>query len=480
MSSIQPDVPSGLEVLLDLVGPLRLRNCPLTPTFRQEAFLRLPCAEALFGGAAGGGKSVALLAGAAQFGDVPGYNALLLRTTLRELEQPGGLMDLAEQWFGPTKAHWSGEQLAWRFPTGSRSGAGGASIRFGYLDSQRDVSRYAGSSFSFVGFDELSQVDEISYRRMFRVLRQANTGAGLGRAPDGLTLADVPVRTRATSNPGGPNHQWIKQRFVDPQTRDPGVVFIPSRWLDNPHIDLDDYEKRLARLPIVERKRLRDGDWEVADEGEMFRREWFELVERASVPAHTRKVRYWDFAASPPTLANPDPDWAVGLRLELDDRTGIYYITGIVRQRRNAGQIQQLVRATAEADGGTVTIHLEQEPASNSEFMIDHFKREVLQGFAVYPHRPTGSKEARAQIVAAAAENGYVKLVPGPNTADFLDEVAAFPRAAHDDCADALSGAHHALGRRRKTGKSSWVVTGSIWDYGPERPGQYSFPLNDD
>jgi len=233
MGTIETHLLPDLEELLDLVGPLRLRNCPLTPTFRQEAFLRLTCPEALFGGAAGGGKSVALLAAAAQFTDVPGYNALLVRTTLGELEQPGGLIDLAEQWFGPTKARWSGEQRAWRFPAGTRTGAGGASIRFGYLDGQRDVSRYAGSSFSFVGFDELSQVDEISYRRMFRVLRQANTGSGLDRAPDGLTLVDVPVRTRATSNPGGPNHPWIKQRLVDPETREPGVVFIPSLWRDN-------------------------------------------------------------------------------------------------------------------------------------------------------------------------------------------------------------------------------------------------------
>jgi predicted phage terminase large subunit-like protein len=476
MTAIEPHLLPGLEELLDLVGPLRLRNCTLTPTFRQEAFLRLTCPEALFGGAAGGGKSVALLTGAAQFTDVPGYNALLLRTTIGELEQPGGLMDLAEQWFGPTKASWSGEQRAWRFPAGTRSGAGGASIRFGYLDGQRDVSRYAGSSFSFVGFDELSQVDEISYRRMFRVLRQANTGSGLGRAADGLTLADVPVRTRATSNPGGPNHPWIRQRFVDPESREPGVVFIPSRWRDNPHLDLDSYHEQLARLPLVERKRLAEGDWDIADEGEMFRREWFELVEPATVPAHTRKVRYWDFASSQPTLANPDPDWSVGLRLEFDDRTGIYYVTGIVRQRRHAGQIERLVRATAEADGDLVKIYLEQEPASNSEFMIDRFKREILQAFAVYSHRPSGSKETRAQIVAAAAENGYVKLVPGPNTADFLDEVAAFPRAAHDDVVDALSGAHHALGRRREAGRSSWVVKGSIWDYGAEGPGQYSYP----
>ena len=284
MTPIDDDLVPGLEELLELVGPLRLRNCPLTPTPRQEAFLRLTCPEALFGGAAGGGKSIALLMSAAQYIDVPGYHALLLRTTLSELEHPGGLLDLAHEWFGPTKASWSGEQRAWRFPAGTRSGAGGASIRFGYLDGQRDVGRYAGSSFSFLGFDELSQVDEISYRRMFRVLRQASTGPGLDRAPDGLTLADVPVRTRATSNPGGPNHGWIKQRFVDPQTRETGVVFLPSRWRDNPHLDLDAYQKRLAHLPPVERKRLIEGDWDVADEGEMFRREWFEPVKRTDRP----------------------------------------------------------------------------------------------------------------------------------------------------------------------------------------------------
>ena len=116
MSSIEPHLLSGLEELLDLVGPLRLRNCPFTPTFRQEAFLRLTCPEALFGGAAGGGKSVALLTAAAQFTDVPGYNALLLRTTPRELEQPGGLIDLAEYWFGPTKAQLVGRAAGLALP----------------------------------------------------------------------------------------------------------------------------------------------------------------------------------------------------------------------------------------------------------------------------------------------------------------------------------------------------------------------------
>jgi phage terminase large subunit-like protein len=397
-----------LEVVLDLIGPLRLRNCPLTPTPRQEAFLRLPNREVLFGGAAGGGKSIALLMAAAQYTDVPGYDALIVRATLSELELSGGLIELSHDWFANTKASWSGEQRAWRFPTSGDT----ATLRFGYLDSQRDVNRYSGSAYSFLAFDELSSVDEISYRRMFRVLRQATAAPDLARSPDGLTLADVPVRVRATANPGGPNHTWIKNYFVNPESRPAGVVFVPSRWRDNPHLDLDDYDEQLAHLPSAERRRLRDGDWEVADDGEMFERAWFELIDRATVPAHTRKVRYWDLAASEPTTRNPDPDYTVGLRLEIDDKTSIYYITGITRRRLHSGKIEKLIRATAEADGTGVEIWIEQEPASNSAILGEHLKRNVLHEFAVRTHQPTGSKEARALVVTAHAENGRIKLSP--------------------------------------------------------------------
>src|SRR5947209_9360444 len=145
------------EPLLELIGPLRLRYCPLEPAPRQEAFLRLRALEALFGGAAGGGKSIALLMAALQYADVPGYHALLLRPSLTEFELPGGLIELAHEWLANTKAEWSGETRSWRFPGPGRSGAGGATLRFGYLEGQKDVARYQGASFSFLGFDELTR-----------------------------------------------------------------------------------------------------------------------------------------------------------------------------------------------------------------------------------------------------------------------------------------------------------------------------------
>jgi hypothetical protein len=248
---------AAVERLLDLVGPLRLCHCPLNPTPRQEAFLRLQVLEALYGGAAGGGKTVALLMGGLQYCDVPGYHALFLRPSLTEFELPGGLIELSHEWLTGTSAEWSGDTKAWRFPGPVRHGTGGASLRFGYLDGIKDVYRYAGSSFSFLGFDELVRFDELLYRRMFRVLRQPEeTSSAQPAAPDGTRLRDVPVRARATSNPGGRNHGWVKSYFVDPDTRRNDVIFLPARLEHNPFLNQNDYLASLAVLPSVEHRRL--------------------------------------------------------------------------------------------------------------------------------------------------------------------------------------------------------------------------------
>ncbi len=302
---------------------------------------------------------------------------------------------------------------------------------------------------------------------MQRVLRQPNPDHNAKRSPDGLSLADVPVRCRATSNPGGPNHYWIKAYFVDAQTRPEGVIYLPARWVDNNHIDFEEYARGLAHMPPTDRERLRNGNWDIADEGTVFRRDWFEIINRSELPTTTRAIRYWDLASAQPTPSYPDPDWTVGLRLDYDDTTRTYYITGPVRQRRHAGQIEELLRATAKDDGPGVQICVEQEPGSHSAYLEQHLKYELLHGYRITMHRPSTNKEARAGTIAAAAEQGRVKIVAGPNVRDFLDEVCQFPHGRHNDCVDALAGAQHALGRTRTpalNNSSSIVPRGSVYE----------------
>jgi len=437
-----------LDVLLSLFGPLRLRHCPLRPTARQEAFLLLKEKEVFFGGAAGGGKSIAILMAALQYADVPGYHALVLRPSLTELQLAGGLIELAHEWLAPTKGRWSGDTKTWRFPGPGRAGAGGSTLTFGYLADVSDVARYAGSSYSFLGFDELTRFEETHYRRMFRVLRQPTGDAVGSAAPDGTRLSAVPPRVRSTSNPGGPGHAWVKDRFITPDTRHPNAVFLASRIADNPYLDTQRYLETLAELPTAERERLMHGDWEIPDDGDLFKRDWFCLVEAHQLPAgDVRAVRYWDLAATEPSAANRDPDWTVGLRLDWHRETGDFFITDIVRERRGPGAIEELVKSTAERDGRDVAILIEQEPGAAGVQAADRYKRHVLADYMVSTVRVTGDKLTRAIPAAAAAENGLIKLIRGRHMHAFLDELTAFPHGKHDDCVDALAGAHTAVTR---------------------------------
>ena len=104
---------------------------PHKPTPKQLAFLLLENQEALYGGAAGGGKSDALLMAALQYADVPGYSALLLRRSYTDLSLPGALMDRAKAWLMPSVARWRDSLKTWEFPSG-------ASITFGYLEKPGD------------------------------------------------------------------------------------------------------------------------------------------------------------------------------------------------------------------------------------------------------------------------------------------------------------------------------------------------------
>lgn len=183
-------------------------------------------------------------------------------------------------------------------------------------------------------------------------------------------------------------------------------------------------------------------------EGTLFQRDWFEIV---PMPAGRFKklVRRWDMAATDPK-AGEDPDYTVGLLLGLHE-DGFYYVVDVIRDRKSPGKVEMMLKQAAIRDRadyrGRVRIRMEQEPGSAGKIVIRTFARTIFRGYPFRGKRTTGSKELRAETVAAAAERGEIRIVKARWNAEFLREVTRFPRATHDDQVDALSGAWEDLTR---------------------------------
>lgn len=393
---------------------------PHKPTVKQWDFLSLDCRESLYGGAAGGGKSDALLMAALQYVHIKDYAAIIFRRTYKDLALPGALMDRAHAWLDGTDAHWSEANKQWTFPSG-------ATLTFAYLATERDKYNYQGSEYQFVGFDELTQFEEAQYRYLFSRLRR-------------LQGSDVPIRARVASNPGGRGHEWVRQRFLI-EGNERNRIFISAKLDDNPHLDKEEYRQSLQELSPLEREQLLHGDWEVKADGNKFKRHWFTVVE--DYPREGgRFVRYWDLAATEPK-AGKDPDWTAGCLMM--EKGGEYWIIDIVRDRTTPKGVEKLIYNTAMQDSREVPVHMEQEPGSSGVGVIDHYQRNVLKGFAFYADKVSGSKEVRANPVSSAAEAGNVYLVRGTWVNSFLDEATSFPQGSHDDMVDAVSGAFDKL-----------------------------------
>lgn len=430
------------EALATALRPRLNAYIPHVPTAKQQAALLLDeIREVLYGGAAGGGKSDWLLMGALQFADVPDYGALLLRRTYKELSMEGGLLERAHEWLGPTGASWHASELKWEFPSG-------AVLQFGYLDGQHDHLRYQSTEWQYVGFDELTHFRELQYRYLFSRLRR-------------LAGSRIPIRMRAASNPGGPGHDWVKGRFAiyrsdaeDAESllvcHDPAWVaeheriFVPATIADNPHLDQAEYERSLAELTPRERAQLLKGDWDAVATGDLFRREFFEIVDAAPLG---ETVRYWDLAATEPHTNNQDPDWTVGTRLT-KAANGLWFVEHVARFRKRPHGVEERAKAIADEDGLAVTVGIEQEPGASGKAMVAHWQRNVLPRHEVRVHAPSDAKGVRARPFAAKAEAGLVKVLRGPWNGPWFDELESFPEGEHDDQVDSVSGAFTLLNQR--------------------------------
>ena len=416
------------EQLQRLLTPKLTKYIPYDPTPKQRAFLLMnEVKEVLYGGAAGGGKSIAQLMGALQYVDIPGYSAILFRRTYADLSLPGALIDVSKQWLMPfveaKEVKWSEKEKQYTFPSG-------ATLNFGYLENDNDCYRYQGAEFQYIGIDECTHVSPSNYRYMFSRLRK----------PKSL---QVPLRFRATCNPGGMYGEYYYQRFFV-EGKDNGRIFIGAGLKDNPYLDAEAYRESLNELDPVEREQLLNGNWEIKQNGDLLDRHWFQIVPHHEVPQAATHVRFWDLAGTDPSKRKGknkrEPDWSVGFKLA--NYQGLYWIEDIIRVQKKPHELEEVVRQTAELDGYSCAVRMEQEPGSSGIITIDHFARNVLNGFDFAGVSSTGSKVERVRPASAAAQAGRVFISDRcRNLLAFLDEADLFPYGSHDDTIDGFSGA---------------------------------------
>lgn len=457
------------EKTLQVVKPYT----PHQPWPKQKAFLSLDAQEALYGGAASGGKSDALIFGALQFVDRPNYSALLMRRQEVDLNKAGAILDRARSWFAGTAAKWDAKLFGFRFP--SYDSNPGASISFGFFQHDNDRGKWKGTEYQYIGIDELTEWPEAHYLFMFSRLRGKVGG--------------VPTRMRAGTNPGGVGHEWVWNRFVryskqlgtgtpyddgkgqgwrfgeragspyfvsEPSVQAQelgkqygvpavGACFVPAFVDDNPAVNAAEYLMNLARGDETEFAWYAKGDWTAVPPGQFFKREWFtEYLEAA--PPGIFWIRYWDLAATEgdtkaAAAERSGPAWTAGAKLGIwRQKSGDHklVIANMRREKLEPGGVREFVKATGESDTKRVQIVIEQDPGQAGKDQVINYQRTVLFGWSVHGNRATGPKETYWAQLAAFAKAGGIVLVRGEWNEALIKELVSLP-AAKKDQADACS-----------------------------------------
>lgn len=281
-----------------------------TPQPRQLAFMERPEYEALYGGAAGGGKTDTAIIELLRQVHIPHYKAILLRKTFPQLSE---VIDRSRTLYKQIfpKARYNGTEHCWHFPSG-------AQIYFGSMQHTQDRINYQGKAYDVVIFDELTHFTWDEYSYMFS--RNRPTGPG------------TDVYIRATTNPGGVGHGWVKDRFITaapPMTTiwekrkiidDKGNaitvsrdrIFVPATVFDNQELlkNNPEYLASLSMMPEADRNALLYGSWDSFD-GQVFR-EWkndsahyddhryTHVINPFKIPSHWKVYRLFDWGYTRP------------------------------------------------------------------------------------------------------------------------------------------------------------------------------------
>lgn len=431
---------------------------------KQELFLATPADIAFYGGAAGGGKSYALMMEALRHKKLKDYGAVIFRRTSTDIRKQGAIWDESFDIFGGAAGSPNATELKWHFGSG-------ATIGFGHMEHEKDRFKWQGSQIAMIGFDELTHFTELQFWYMLSRNRSVCPIRPYIRAtcnPEPDSWVKILIRwwlddegEYADESKAGvirwfvrindeimweDSKEAIHEKYGDGEDIKPlSFTFIPSKLSDNPLMMRKDpdYESKLNAMPLVDREQLKRGNWKIRREaGNIFKREWFDIV--PAMPAGCRLVRYWDFAASEPTPSNPDPDWtAGGLIGEGPDKR--IYIGEPAHFQATWGKVKTRVKNVAKQDGRRVKIYVEQEPGSSGKVtaadLVSH-----LSGFNARVDKVSKDKVDRAMPYSAQCEAGNVSLIEGEWNKGFIDQHVNFSGGDEkNDLVDCTSGGFNML-----------------------------------
>ena len=434
----------------------------------QRAFGSCSADIAVYGGAAGGGKSWGLVFEAARNVHVPGYAAIVLRRTSKQLCGGGSVWEESQQiypWFGGSPRE--GEFLDWKFPTINKLRP--ATIEFGHLQHLKDVHSHQSKAYALIIFDELSQFLEGQFWYLVSRNRSKSSVRPYIRAATNPIPSDDKV--------GGwvrrlidwwidgdgfaiPERSGVLRWFVRvnddlvwadtdtellelyPEKRPLSFTFIAATLEDNPALTNADptYVDKLDALPRVERERLKNGNWNVRPTAGMyFQGAWCEIVDAPPADVLVR-CRGWDRAATVPTAENPDPDYTAGIKYSRD-KFGTFYVEHAIRDRVGPAGVERMITNQADLDGVGCKIGLWQDPGSAGKADNARFVK-LLARFVIVSKVASKNKQTYFEPVSSQAENHNVKLVRGPWLTEYVRELEGFPDGGHDDQVDGTSIAH--------------------------------------
>ena len=434
----------------------------------QTQFMASSADIIIYGGAAGGGKTYALLLEALRHKDVKSFGAVIFRHNYNQITAEGGLWDASQKIFNqvPDAHPRKSPKLHWRFD-------GGAKLSFAHIERDEDLKSWQGTEIAYIGFDELTHFTKHQFLYMLSRNR---------------TTCGIRPYVRATCNPDSDSwvaefiSWWIDQEtgYAIPEQSGQirwmvvlndiiywgdtpeelakkyevnvedckSVTFIASRLEDNKILMESDpgYLANLKAMTEVDMERLLRGNWKIkAAAGSFFKRSQVGEI-LTEVPKDLVAVcRGWDLAA---TDKDEDDEAAFTAGVLMGRReNGRFVIIDVINRQLKAGDVRSTVLVTAKMDHAKYAWcrqRLPQDPGQAGKDQKASYM-EMLAGFDVHMIPESGDKATRAEPMAAQWQHGMFDLVAGEWNEAYLNQLESFPDSKWKDMVDASSSAFNEI-----------------------------------